>query len=633
MRNFFYHLGLKPKIVILASVLMALTILLVAVLIGQRATRLAEADAKRITEETAWHYAHIIQAQLQVPLDETRALAKVFSGVLKYREDLDLSRTKVNLLLRHFIESSPHIIGMSVLFEPNAYDGLDQEFSATPGHDASGRFIPYWSRDASGKGVQEPLINYETEDYYLLPKQHRHEIITEAYVYPVQERDVLMTTVVVPILDSEERFIGMVTMDMDLESLQEVIETIKVANFEQAYASLFSAKGMVIASQAPGISTKQVHDISVDPDFNSAVMNGRMGLFAHFSSMLQEQVYSYVAPVEIGNSGVYWSVVVSIAAHEVMAGVRSLLFMIALIGVIVVVVSALVAAFIAHLLVKPLQYIVRELQALAQGSVQDSAKILNYKTKDEIGQILNANRQLKHSISATIEQANAIADGDYSHDICLLSDNDQLGRALQRMTSTLREMTARNDAQNWLKTGQTQLLEKISGVQDSTVLSENIIRFVCKYLDAQVGVFYLSQANAPVLKLSASYAYRRRKHLSNVFTFGEGLVGQAALEGKPIVLSQIPADYIEIESGSGKSAPENIIAFPFLYENTVKGVIEIGTLERLSALHMDFLSQIMPAIAVAVHSVQARTHIESVLAHLQSEKNNAPTQSYQEDYT
>ncbi len=66
------------------------------------------------------------------------------------------------------------------------------------------------------------------------------------------------------------------------------------------------------------------------------------------------------------------------------------------------------------------------------------------------------------------------------------------------------------------------------------------------------------------LKMIGSYAYSRCKHLANEFKPGEGLVGQAALEKKSILLTNCPVEYISIHSGLGEAAPNTILVFPLL---------------------------------------------------------------------
>src|SRR6202043_144541 len=100
----------------------------------------------------------------------------------------------------------------------------------------------------------------------------------------------------------------------------------------------------------------------------------------------------------------------------------------------------------------------------------------------------------------------------------------------------------------------------------------------------------------PVLKLIASYAYKERKHVANRFYLGEGLVGQAALEKKPILLTNVHEDYIRISSGLGESAPRNVLVLPVLFEGEVKAVIELASFLPFSQIHQLFLDRFAESV-------------------------------------
>jgi methyl-accepting chemotaxis protein len=120
------------------------------------------------------------------------------------------------------------ILGNYTAWEPDAFDGRDAEFVNTAGHDVTGCFVPYWNRGAGSIAV-EPLIDYTKEgagDYYLIPVKSGKEKIIDPYVYPVGGRDVLMTSVVVPILvDGQAR--GMVGYDFDLGMIRSQLAEVK----------------------------------------------------------------------------------------------------------------------------------------------------------------------------------------------------------------------------------------------------------------------------------------------------------------------------------------------------------------------------------------------------------------------
>ena len=63
------------------------------------------------------------------------------------------------------------------------------------------------------------------------------------------------------------------------------------------------------------------------------------------------------------------------------------------------------------------------------------------------------------------------------------------------------------------------------------------------------------------------------------FRLGEGLVGQCALEQKPILLNDVPHDYLKIRSGIGESIPASSMIFPILYEGETLAVVEIASFE------------------------------------------------------
>ncbi len=263
-------------------------------------------------------------------------------------------------------------------------------------------------------------------------------------------------------------------------------------------------------------------------------------------------------------------------------------------------------------LLAPLLQINSHLKSLAQGKpVQDEIK---YQEKDEIAEIVLSSHQLKESINETIKQANAVAAGDYSREVTLRSEEDQLGRALSDMIHKLRDVTKTNEVQDWLKTGQTQLNEKLSGEQDLLQVSKNAINFIAPYVEAQIGALYLYEEGTDgFLKMKASHAYVWRKSVANQFKLGEGIVGQAALERRTIVITQPPTDYIYIQSALGDATPSAIIVMPFLHEEKLKGVIELAAFKVFTEIQIEFLKQIMPTLAIAINSTQSHQQMQILL--------------------
>ena len=240
--------------------------------------------------------------------------------------------------------------------------------------------------------------------------------------------------------------------------------------------------------------------------------------------------------------------------------------------------------------------------------------------KDSNGKISGA---IEYMVDITaemkvVDMAETISKGDYSVKIAKRSEDDRLSMALNRMNATLRKMTQANTQQNMLKTGQMELGERIQGEQDLFTLTSGIISYLCEYLQAGVGGFFVLENEE--IKLSGRYAFSKfSQQGSKTFNLGEGLVGQAVLEKKIITLTQAPHDYITISSGLGQACPDYIVVVPLLLEKKVKGVLELAKFTAFSDSELAFLEAAAQRIAIAVNSTQVRIKLDQA-KHIIEEK-------------
>ncbi len=124
--------------------------------------------------------------------------------------------------------------------------------------------------------------------------------------------------------------------------------------------------------------------------------------------------------------------------------------------------------------------------------------------------------------------------------------------------------------------------------------------------------------NTPNCKLFSAYAYKSEKNIPKEFAIGEGLVGQCALEKERIILSRVPDNYVKISSSLGGAKPTNLIVLPVLFENDVKAVIELASIEVFSQIHLDFLSQLTESIGIVLNTIETTSRTEELLAQSQS---------------
>ncbi|HEX8785343.1 MAG TPA: ATP-binding protein, partial [Telluria sp.] len=163
----------------------------------------------------------------------------------------------------------------------------------------------------------------------------------------------------------------------------------------------------------------------------------------------------------------------------------------------------------------------------------------------------------------------------------------------------------------------TRLLQ---GQRDLQAVTKLILSELAPLVSVHHGVFYMmdSEGLDARLRMIASYGYRSSRKLPTSFLPGEGLVGQCALEKTRIWLTDVPRDYIVVSSGLGAAPPNNIVVLPILFEQQVKAVIEIASLDRFTETHLSFLDQLMESIGVVLNTIEANSRTESLLTQSQS---------------
>jgi signal transduction histidine kinase/HAMP domain-containing protein/ActR/RegA family two-component response regulator len=241
---------------------------------------------------------------------------------------------------------------------------------------------------------------------------------------------------------------------------------------------------------------------------------------------------------------------------------------------------------------------------------------------DDVNQ-LAAN--LTTQVRAIAEVATAVTEGDLTRQVNVPASGEVavLKDKLNEMIRNLRETMRQNTEQDWLKTNLERFTRMLQGQRDLATVSSMILSELAPLVSAQHGVFYAlterGTEGAPVLQFQAGYGYKARKHLSNSFALGEGLVGQCALEKERILLTDVPSDYVQINSGLGESTPLNIIVLPILFEGSVRAVIELASFAPFSAAHLSLLDQLTESIGLVLNTVDANSVTERLLEQSQSQ--------------
>ncbi len=228
-------------------------------------------------------------------------------------------------------------------------------------------------------------------------------------------------------------------------------------------------------------------------------------------------------------------------------------------------------------------------------------------------------RSLLRSLVSVNTSADSIAKGDLTTKVEVSGTKEmrELGENIEAMREAL--LSVQDEQAVSLKEQQAHgtLAEILQKPRDSMEFGTNVLTFLCEYSQAQVGVFYarsyVEGEEGEDLHLVGSYAFMRRKRLVTKIASGEGLVSQAALEKRSIMISDIPADYVNVSSGFGEMVPRYVLAVPIVRADRVTGVLEFGSFERFSDRLITSIESMLESIAIALDVLQAKAQAEKLL--------------------
>ncbi|MEC1721269.1 response regulator [Schinkia azotoformans] len=215
--------------------------------------------------------------------------------------------------------------------------------------------------------------------------------------------------------------------------------------------------------------------------------------------------------------------------------------------------------------------------------------------------------------------------------------NDEIGEialAYNGMATSLENhMDQENDLkekmkiENWVKSNFIDLTTMYQGIQDVQTFARLFISKITPITGATYGVFYVKAENEDKYLKIAAYADSSLETSSKTFYAGEGLIGQAVLENKPILIDSLPEDYVKIRSGIGQSSPKYLLITPIAYEGKVIAVFELGSFTPFDENHYRFLDITQKTVGVSLHSIIGHMKIEKLLAESQTLTEELQSQS------
>jgi methyl-accepting chemotaxis protein len=424
----------------------------------------AQDDAMTNLKNLSGMYAGEIRSQFDLALYSARALAHVFSVSKMTTEqsgNLSIGRDQINTLLLNELKNNPDFNGTYSCWEPNAIDNNDLAFkTGEKGNNAvTGRFTPYWTRNADGKIAVQPLVEYDSDakhsngvlkgGWYITPRDTHTESVLGPLPYIVQGKQVWLATLSVPII-ANGKFYGVAGTDYNLDFVQKISLKVDMELFNgQGEVFIISDQGLVIAdSKHPDKIGQSMKEI-VGKEFDKGLKVIQSGQGSADIDP-EDGIAEVFSPIVLGKTGKPWAIYIRVPKEIVLAESTKLnanmyaqatknTIMQVTVGVGISILVICVLWYFSRSLARPIRHAAELAKIIQEG---DLSQRLNHHSNDEVGQLSQALDRMADSLQDQVALAEQISQGKLNLEVHLASDKDQLGIALKRMVNTLKSLVA-----------------------------------------------------------------------------------------------------------------------------------------------------------------------------------------------
>ncbi|WP_454286455.1 methyl-accepting chemotaxis protein [Rhizobium arsenicireducens] len=314
--------------------------------------------------------------------DGHRMVSGLEAAITSLRETGSATRDNTVALLHKTLEGYPGAIGVSTGWEPNAFDGKDADYVGKPFHDASGRFVPYVFRAGSDIKV-EVLVDYDKPgagDYYQLPVKTGKPVLMEPYVYPVNGKDVLMTTLSLP-TRANGAVVGYVGADIDLDKTAADLAAKRPLG--DGYVALLSSANAFVSHPDKAVMGKALKESGVDAAAweRALAKPGEAQTIVRPDGTEDLAVALPIVPFE----GAVWNVVVSVPSATVYASLTKIVWNSAAIIGLAAVLLVVAGWLLARGFIGRINRVIHQTTQIAEGRLD--VELTDREKSDELGDL------------------------------------------------------------------------------------------------------------------------------------------------------------------------------------------------------------------------------------------------------
>ncbi len=433
--------------------------------------------------EATTGFALIAADLVENAIDNVRIIDAQTEGGLKTKGH---SREMVSQQTSAAVAANPDIVGVTVAFEPNGFDGNDAAGMGFVGADATGRFVPYFFRKSDGSvGIEALVMTVEAgiKEWYLDPLAANRTMLTPPYPYPIEGKEVLMVTVSTPIA-RDGKPIGIVTTDMALTALQKQFAAFRP--LDAGDVRLLAQNGNWVVHP----DTAQLNKPLAKGPLADLVAQAQTAGRATYATLTLEGTERLIFATPIRFNGVQeqWVLLTTVPTSVISAALTRSVTTLAIIAAILIALGAGLFALMGNNLARPILALTEAMARVRRGDLKSS--IPGTDRIDEIGNMAEAVVAFRDGLAeaerlrAEAARKDAEAEAKLKSDRLALADRfeREVGALLHAVTDSAEQMVEMAqlmsadcaDTQQSTALGASAVTEAASNVQTVASAAEQL---------------------------------------------------------------------------------------------------------------------------------------------------------------
>ncbi|NJB67839.1 methyl-accepting chemotaxis protein [Desulfobaculum xiamenense] len=452
---FAFH-SIRTKTMFFAGLCLVASLMTVLACSTYLAREAAQENALREATAQARMEASRIRERIDTGLTIARSTAQMLAG---YRKDTAgaAERSQIISMQYEIASLNEAVLGVWSGWEPNAFDGRDDEFRSAPGCKADGRFVPYWNR-VGGMHFQDIKADLDSGAWYTNPRDSGRETVLDPIVYDMSGQRVTVVSLAAPIR-VDGRSVGVVGVDVTGDFLEELADSVTLFGV-RAEVTLVSGSGVMLAhTDRPDAIGKPYAD--AEPEARMIMKAMSRGEERHFSRNGQLHI---AVPVSFGKSGTIWGLALEVDEDIIFDRANAMAVQTALIGGGCLALAMIVLWFLSGRLVRPIQDTAVAVKRIADGdldvkldvrgddevsNMQAAVNVMVEHLRKNITEIENqvrvAREKTAQAEAAMVEAEEAGRRADRARSEGLLQAADRLGVVVERISTAMEEISAQSE--------------------------------------------------------------------------------------------------------------------------------------------------------------------------------------------